>query len=140
MSAKFFLDTNILAYCFERAAIPKRETARKLLRSAIETGNGAISYQVAQEFLNLALRKFPVPLTPAEAARFLETVLRPLCQVHSSTELLSSALSLATRYQLSWYDSLIVAAALEAECAILYTEDLQHGMRIGKLEVRNPFR
>lgn len=129
MSAKFFLDTNILVYCFERAAIPKGEIARKLLRSAIETGNGAINYQVAQEFLNLALRKFPVPLTPAEAARFLEMVLRPLCQVHSSTGLLSSALGLATRYQLSWYDSLIVAAALEAECSILYTEDLQHGLR-----------
>ena len=60
--------------------------------------------------------------------------------MHSSQALYAEALQLPARYGLAWYDSLIVAAALEARCATLLSEDLHHGLRIGELRVENPFQ
>jgi predicted nucleic acid-binding protein len=73
------------------------------------------------------------------AQLYLERVFLPLLRVHSSARLYAEALALQSRYQLSWFDSLIVAAAIEAACAILYSEDLQHGQRFGDLQIQNPF-
>jgi predicted nucleic acid-binding protein len=71
--------------------------------------------------------------------KYWHTTLQPLLAVHSSPALFVRALDLARRDQLSWYDSLIVAAALQGGCQILYTEDMQHGRRFGDLVVENPF-
>jgi predicted nucleic acid-binding protein len=59
--------------------------------------------------------------------------------VHSSQALYAEALHLQHRYRLSWYDSLILAGAIEAQCSVLYSEDLQHGQRFGDLQIENPF-
>lgn len=64
---------------------------------------------------------------------------RPLLRVFSSQALYTSALQLASRHKLAWYDSLIIASAIEGQCAVLYSEDLQHGRRFGDLAVENPF-
>jgi predicted nucleic acid-binding protein len=69
----------------------------------------------------------------------VNTVFRPLIVVNSSIELFREALGIHARHQISWYDSLIVAAASEAHCSILYTEDLQHGAKIGGVRIENPF-
>ena len=98
-----------------------------------------ISFQVAQEFLNLCQRKFTPPMTYNEAQIFLEEILLPLCRVFPSITLLGSALQVKDRYKFHFYDALIVAAALEAGCERLYSEDLQHGQAIGSLRVENPF-
>jgi predicted nucleic acid-binding protein len=66
-------------------------------------------------------------------------VFRPLLTVHSSQKLFVEALQLANRYQFAWFDALIVASAVEGECSVLYTEDLQHGLAVGRLRVTNPF-
>jgi predicted nucleic acid-binding protein len=63
-----------------------------------------------------------------------------LLSVHSSQTLFFLALRTQERYRISWYDSLIVAAAIEADCSILYSEDLQHGQRFESTRVKNPFR
>ena len=139
MNANFFLDTNILVYAFDPKAVAKRERARALVSEALMSGNGCISLQVAQEFLNLALRKFVVPMTMTEAAEYLEETLRPLCRVLPAIDLLESALELKQRWRCSFYDSLIIAAALEAKCDVLYSEDLHHGQHIGQLRIENPF-
>jgi predicted nucleic acid-binding protein len=70
---------------------------------------------------------------------YLEKVFLPLLRVHSSAALYGEALALQSRYRLSWYDSLIVCAAMQAECGILYSEDMQHGQRFGTLQIQNPF-
>ena len=70
---------------------------------------------------------------------YLDRVLVPLLRVHSSTELLRKALGVQSRNRFALYDSLIVAAALEAKCSKLYTEDLRHGQIIDELRVENPF-
>jgi predicted nucleic acid-binding protein len=140
MSGRFFLDTNVFVYSFDRGAPAKAREAARLIRQGIDTRKGVISYQVVQEFLNVALRRFAPPMTPAEAEQYLATVFRPLMAVHSSPALFGEALRLTGRYRLSWFDSLIVAAGIEGECEILYTEDLQHGQRFGDLQIQNPFR
>lgn len=139
MNGRFFLDTNIFVYSFDRAAAQKARRASHLIRQAVSTRKGIISYQVAQEFFNVALRRFATPMTGAEAEQYLATVFRPLMAVQSSPALLGEALRLSSRHHLHGYDALIVSAALEGECDILYSEDLQHGQRFGALRVQNPF-
>jgi len=78
-------------------------------------------------------------MLPEEAEQYLATVFRPLLVVHSSQALYIEALQVARRYRFAWYDALIVAGALQAQCEVLYSEDFQHGQRLGELEIRNPF-
>jgi len=139
MNDKFFLDTNILVYALSKAHQSKHVVASRLVDEAIDSGKGTISYQVVQEFFSVAFRRFSPPMSIAEAEQVLTVTLRPLLAVHSSYSLYGQAFELARRYSLSWYDSLIVAAALEAECRILYTGDLQHGQKFSDLRVLNPF-
>ena len=139
MSARFFLDTNIFAYSFDRSSAAKARRAAQLIREAVTSRKGIVSYQVVQEFFNLALRKFAQPMTIPEAEQYLSTVFRPLLAIHSSPALISEALRITAKNRLSWYDALIVAAAVEGGCHILYSEDMQHGQRVGELRIENPF-
>jgi len=139
MSGRFFLDTNLFVYTFDPKAPAKARTAAELIRRAVDSGEGIISYQVVQEFFNVALRRFPEPLNAAEAEQYVITVFRPLLAVHSSLALYLRALHIAERNRLSWYDALIVAAALEGGCELLYSEDLQHGRKIDGLRIESPF-
>ncbi len=139
MTGRFFLDTNVFVYSFDRSAPAKARRATQLIRQAIETKKGIVSYQVAQEFFKVALRRFAEPMTVPEAEQYLATVFGPLMLVHSSQALYGEALRLGHRYRLSWFDSLIVAAAIEGGCALLYSEDLGDGQRFGGLKVENPF-
>lgn len=138
MSGKAFLDTNIFIYSFDRTDAPKAKLAQQIITDHAGRGNGVISFQVVQEFFNVAFRKFQPALRPEEATNYLLTVLRPFLAVDSSLGLYGAALGIRSRYQLSWYDSLIVAA--EASCSVLYTEDLQHGAKINGVKIENPFR
>ena len=139
MNGRFFLDTNVFVYSFDRSAPWKARRAFQLIRGAVETGKGIVSYQVVQEFFNVALRRFAKPMSWADAEQYLSTVFRPLLAIHSSQALYAEALRLSDRFRLSWFDSLIIAAAIEAQCSVLYSEDLQTGQRFGNLEITNPF-
>lgn len=139
MSAKFFLDTNIFVYSLDQTAAFKRARALELIRDGTSTQMAVVSHQVVQEFFNVALRKMAVPMLPQDAHRYLRRVFLPLLRVTFTPELCAEALKLFSRFSLSWYDSLIVAAAQQAQCEVLYTEDLQHGQAFGSLRVANPF-
>jgi predicted nucleic acid-binding protein len=139
MNGRFFLDTNVFVYSFDRSAPAKARRALQLIRGAVETRKGIVSYQVVQEFFNVALRRFAKPMPIADAEQYLLTVFRPLLAIHSSQALYAEALRLNERFGLSWYDSLILAAAIEGQCGVLYSEDLQSGQRFGNLQIANPF-
>jgi len=136
---RVFLDTNIFVYTFDSSSSMKREQARKLVSEALESRRGVISYQVVQEFLNVATRKFAKPMTPTEAQLYLGRVLMPLCEVFPDASLYSHALSIADETGWSFYDSLIVSSASAADCPVLLSEDLEHGRTIRGVEIRNPF-
>ena len=78
-------------------------------------------------------------MTVGEAEQYLATVFRPLLTVQSSQALYSEALRLTGKHRLSWYDSIVVAAAIEAGCSLLYSEDMQSGRRFGDLRIQSPF-
>jgi predicted nucleic acid-binding protein len=139
LADKFFLDTNLFVYSVTVDDPGKARTATALIRRALATQKGVVSYQVVQEFFNLALKRFVRRMNFADCNDYLNTVFCPMLRVHSSARLYTEALALQGRHQLSWYDSLIVCAAIEAECAILYSEDMQHGQRFGALQIQNPF-
>ena len=139
MPAEFFLDTNVFVYSFDASAPAKRARARELVRDALESGAGVVSWQVAQEFLNVALHRFERPLLPREAVEYLDGVLAPLCRVFPSADLLRDALAIQTETGFRFYDALIVAAAVASGARTLYTEDLQSGRKVRGVQIENPF-
>ena len=135
MSANVFLDSNILVYSYSNSEIQKQEIARQL----IADGNSFISTQVLQELCNIVTRKFK--FTYAQAV----TAIKESCQnnsLHINTEdTVLQACQIAGRHGFSFFDSLIVAAAMESGCTVLYSEDMQDGQIIeGQLTVKNPFK
>lgn len=135
----FFLDTNILVYSFDARVPAKQATARQLIAEGLRTQRGIISTQVVQEFLSVALRKFEHPLTVSEAREYLTTVLVPLCRHTPSTGFYDGALLLKEETGVSFYDALILSAAVETGCSTLLSEDLQQGRTIRGVTLRNPF-
>jgi predicted nucleic acid-binding protein len=136
MSDRAFVDTNVLVYCFDAGASAKRKRALELL----EAGDDelVISTQVLQEFFVAVVRKLARPLSEADAEQAL-LELSALPTVTVDTPLVLSAVSLARRMRLSLWDALILESARSAGCVKLFTEDLQHGLQVGKLTVVNPF-
>lgn len=132
MPAKVFIDTNIVIYALGQNSTKTTQAA------ALFAQYPTISTQVLSETANVALRKLALPL--AETRKLL-TTLESMCRVEMiASACLHRALDITERYGFSWYDSLIVATALEAGCDTLYTEDMQHGQVInGTLTITNPF-
>ncbi len=139
MNDKSFIDTNMFVYAADSESGVKSRTAQQLIARAIQNSTGVISYQVIQEFLNVALRKFATPLSLEQAEWHIAKAFRPLFIVPSSLGLYSEALGIFSRHKVAWYDSLILAAAAEAGCSVLYTEDMQHGTTIRGVRIVNPF-
>ena len=133
MPGERFLDTNVLIYAFA-SGDPRNARAEELLAQG-----GVIGIQVLNEFTSVSHRKLSWGWDDIEAAlAVIETLVgpaRPLTQ-----EIHARAVALARDHRLSFWDALIIAAATEAGCRVLMSEDLQHGRKFGPLTVHNPFR
>ena len=126
-----FLDSNVLLYH------ASSDTRKAAIAETLLQGGGVISVQVLNEIANVARRK--MGLSWPELADFLGAV-RGLLRVENLTVATHErGLALAERYGLSLYDAMIAAAALEAGCELLLSEDMQHGMDLGGIRVENPF-
>ena len=135
-----FLDTNIFVYAFLTSEPRKRAKAVELIEACLGSGRGSISYQVVQEFANVARKKFATRLSADDCKAFIEAAMQPLNRVASSTALIYTALDLQEELKYSFYDCVMVAAALQAGSSTLYTEDLQHWQLVrGTLRIANPF-
>ena len=132
MKDKHFADTNVLLYLLSQDS-QKADAAEAILNTGV-----TISVQVLNETTQVLRRK--VKLSWSETHEFL-SLIRSLCRVTPLTlQTHIKGLKLAERYQFSVYDSMIVAAALLADCQILYSEDMQHGLLVeGQLLIQNPF-
>ena len=140
MSAKYFIDTNVFVYSFDNRHLSKRDQSKELIQEALKTGTGIISTQVIQEFLNVATQKFVVPLKIEDGKAYLRLVMNPLCHVYPSLALYESCLDIQAETKYSFYDSLILAAAAQSHCDILYSEDLQDGQEVRGVNIVNPYR
>ena len=134
MNANVFLDTNILVYSYSVNELEKRTIARNLILNNFSF----ISTQVLQELSNTITRKLGFSFD--DAIKVVEEMSKNN-NLHTNTKItILNACEIAARYQLSFYDSMIVAAALESNCEILYTEDMQHNQIINNpLTITNPF-
>lgn len=136
----YFMDTNVFVYASEPARAEKSSVARALIRRALVERVGRVSTQVVQEFLNVALHKFAVPMGADDAREYLSVTLWPLCRVHPSVALYEAALGVHAETGYHLFDALIVAAAIQAGCRALLSEDLQHGREFRGLRIIDPFR
>jgi predicted nucleic acid-binding protein len=137
MTARCFVDTNVLLYADDDSAGRKRDRARELIREVMSDGTGVLSLQVLQEYFAVATKKLKIP---ADGARQRIELLSRLDVVILSVEDLLSAVDLHRLHKFSIWDSLVVRAALNGGCRVLYSEDLQDGRRLDGLEIVNPFK
>jgi predicted nucleic acid-binding protein len=138
MPGKVFVDTNILIYAHDRDAGKKHTLANSLIRKIWQTENGVISTQVIQEFYINVTRKIPNPLPRTKVRALLANYFTWQVEVNGpGTILLASEIE--ERYALSFWDSLIVAAASQANVEKILTEDLQSGQVIEGILIENLF-
>ena len=138
MNAKIFVDTNVLVYAFDSSENEKQNIAQALLSKDGVKGELALSTQVLQEFFVTVTRKLKEPLSIDNASNAVRLFsVYPLIQLNS--ELILKAISRHRDESFSFWDALIVEAALQANCQLLLSEDMQDGRKIGKLRIHNPF-
>jgi len=133
-----FLDTNVLVYMFDADAQEKQAQAQQLFDKLAGEGRILISTQVLQEFYVISTRKLAVPLTSQEAERAVRD-LAAFTLIQIDTQIILGAIKITNRYHFSFWDSLIVQAAMMGGARILYSEDLQDGQIIDGLRIQNPF-
>lgn len=132
MHAKVFVDTNVILYLLSD------DLSKKARSKQILSDRPVISLQVANEFTNVCIKK--LNLTQDALTLSLKVIEKYAVFVPFGLSTIHRAIDLKTRYNLQYYDSLIVATALENDCNILYSEDMQHGLVIdNRLKIINPF-
>ena len=142
MSAKrpplAFVDTNILLYAHDRSAGEKQVMAANLLALLWQDHNGILSPQVLQEFLVNAVRKLKTPRSLAKTRDIVRTYGLWVTR-DAKVEDILRATEIMELTSFSFWDSLIIASAEAAGCAVLYSEELQHGQQVAGLTICNPF-
>ena len=138
MTETVFVDTNIFVYSRDQTEPEKLSAAREWVDRLWKIRRGRTSYQVLQEYYVTVTRKLANPL-PVEEARQDVVDLIAWRPVQTNQAVLTDAWTLQDRYRFSWWDALIVAAARQADCRYLLSEDFQAGQTIDELKIVNPF-
>ncbi|MDY7031744.1 MAG: PIN domain-containing protein [Thermodesulfobacteriota bacterium] len=134
-----FLDSNIVVYAYDRHAPDKMVKAQSLLKSGIAQENAVVSSQVLGEFFVVVTQRIKEPLSADDAMRIIE-ILSVLPIVEIDLSLVKHAIQTHKMYGISYWDSLILAAAEYAGCGRLISEDLSDGQEYNGIIVENPFR
>ena len=135
---KVFVDTNILVYAHDTSSGSKGLKAREILLDLWESRRGVLSTQVLQEFYIVVTRKIPKPLEPGRARDIVESLLH-WDVVVNDPEAVLEAIDLSEKHGLSFWDALVVQAAVVAGAEVLLSEDLNPGQVIEGVRVENPF-
>lgn len=133
-----FFDTNILVYAIDARFSEKQKSAIALYAQAVKDRSFVISTQVLIEFFN-ATTKGNQPMLQRHEAQSQVSALARQRVIPTTASRVVSAMAYAERYQMQWFDALMVDAAVSAGATTLYSEDMQHGQRFGELAVVNPF-
>jgi predicted nucleic acid-binding protein len=137
MTAKTFVDTNILVYAHDVDQGEKHRIARDLLIELLKERSGALSPQVLQEFYVTVTRKLPKPLTKRAAREIVED-LSAWCVDTTATEV-AAAFRIEDEAKISFWDALICASAVKAGAEVLLSEDLNAGQKVAGVRIQNPF-
>ena len=136
MSARSFFDTNVLAYTDDRDAPAKQRRALELFAEHRRSGSGVVSPQVLQEYFVVATRKLGVD---AQVARRKVELFGALDVAAVGLDDVLAAIDLHRLHRLSFWDALILRAARQTGCAVLFSEDFQHGQRVEGIRIVDPF-
>jgi len=136
MSDRCFIDSNIFLYTIDNSDVEKQKAAIQFLIQLSRNEEIILSTQVAKEFSNIALRK--LKFSSIALSEFLEE-LKSYVVSDVSINTIQEGLKIRTRFEYSFYDSLLLASALENNCNFFYSEDLKHGQSIDGLQIINPF-
>ncbi len=139
MADKYFVDTNILIYAHDRSTGLKHERARQLVERLWVSGQGVLSTQVLQELCINLRRKIARPLPMEEVRSLIQDYLSWEVVVNTPASVLH-ALEIEVRYQISFWDALVLQAAETSGAAILYSEDLAARQRYGPVQLINPLK
>lgn len=140
MNAKSFIDTNVFVYIYDPRDHVKQKIAIKLVENLTLSGEGLISSQIIQEFCSVMLsNKTEVKMNPADLKDIVEGILYPKLLHTPSLDFYKRTVDLHASSQLSFYDALIVQAAIDLGCKTLYSEDMRSDSNYGGLTVKNPF-
>ena len=138
MSDRTFVDTNVLVYAHDVDAGARHAVASRLVAELWEAREAVISTQVLQEFYVNATRKIPAPLSRSTAREIVRTYAAWQIEPISAPDILLAA-ELEEQHKLSFWDALIVAAALKGGASRILTEDLSPGRSIAGVRIENPF-
>ena len=136
---KIFLDTNIIIYAYDVTAKEKHKIAKKIYGDLWDSALGVVSTQVLQEFFVTVTQKIPQPLERQLAKEIVSDLLKWDVVVNDGASILE-AVEILLRYGHSFWDSLILAAAVESGAATLLSEDLSDGQKIKGISIKNPFK
>jgi predicted nucleic acid-binding protein len=133
-----FVDTNVLVYAFDSSAAGKQAAAKHLLERLWDSGTGCVSVQVLQEFFVTVTRKVAMPLSIDEASERVREF--AVWNVFAPTvDDVLGAIGLQKQAQIGFWDAMILRAAVESGCDVLWTEDLNSSQLLQGIEIRNPF-
>ncbi len=138
MTGRRFVDTNIAVYAYDSSAGSKQTTAQQVLREAAVTREGVISVQVLGEFFHATVTR--KNLLPVTKARLALAALQHLEVVRVDETMVNQAVDFHERFQLRYWDALIVATAKRSRCVSVISEDLNEGQDYDGVTVVNPFR
>jgi predicted nucleic acid-binding protein len=136
---KVFIDTNILVYAQDNFDEKKTKKARTLIEQLTENKQGVISTQVVQEFSNVLIKKSAGKLDISLLPNILDDMLFPLLSHTPDGSFYKRAINTYSKYSLSFYDALIVQAAIDLKCELIYSEDMQNGAHYDGVTIANPF-
>lgn len=135
---KVFLDTNIIIYAYDTTAGEKHESAHRILVDLWNSGLGVLSTQVLQEFFVAATRKIPRPMYVKTTREIVQDFLKWNVVINDGQSILDS-IDIQMRYKYSFWDSMIIDAAVKGGAEILLSEDLTGGQRVKGVKISNPF-
>jgi predicted nucleic acid-binding protein len=135
---KVFLDTNVLVYAFDSSAKKKHEIARKILIELWDSGKGFLSTQVLQEFYVSVTQKIPKPLDRKLATQVIQDLLHWDVVINDG-EAIIDAIGIQERHKFSFWDAMIIQAAISGEAGSILSENLTGGRKIQGVTFKNPF-
>lgn len=135
---KTFVDTNIIIYAYDVTAGVKHQTARRILKELWESGLGVLSTQILQEFFVNVVQKIPKPIDVDRAEYIVKDFLAWEIVVNDGPAVLE-AITICKKYKYSFWDSLVINAAVKGGAKIILTEDLSEGQVIEGIRIQNPF-
>ena len=135
---KVFVDTNIIIYAYDVTAGRKHSTARVIIADLWNSGLGVVSTQVLQEFFVNVVQKIPKPIPKQQAKDIVRDFLKWHVVVNTGDSIIE-AIDICLRFGYSFWDSMIIEAAIKGGVSVLITEDLKDGQVVGGVTIKNPF-